>query len=78
MKLLLRTKMDAAEAIRSYRGPLLQFHGDQDRIVPYERGRRLFEAANEPKKFVTLPGADHNDGWPPSFYDAIAKFIAEL
>jgi len=78
VRLMLRTRLDSASAIRNYRGPLLQFHGDADTIVPYRFGRQLFEAANEPKKFVTLPGADHNDGWPPTFYDAIAKFIEEI
>jgi fermentation-respiration switch protein FrsA (DUF1100 family) len=78
VKLLLRTKLDSAEAIRSYRGPLLQFHGDRDRIVPYERGHRLFEAANEPKQLVTIKGADHNDGWPREFYDEVGKFLARI
>jgi len=41
--------------------PLL--HGDRDKIVPIAQGRRLFEAANPPKEFVVIPGADHNDAW---------------
>jgi pimeloyl-ACP methyl ester carboxylesterase len=44
VRLLLRTKLDSAESIRRYHGPLLQFHGDADRIVPYVLGRRLFGA----------------------------------
>jgi fermentation-respiration switch protein FrsA (DUF1100 family) len=78
VRLLLRTRLDSADAIKAYRGPLLQFHGDSDRIVPYECGRRLFDAANEPKQLVTIRGADHNDGWPREFYDELAKFLGEI
>lgn len=47
--------------------PLLVLHGQQDRIVPFEMGQRLFAAAPErsrsgvPKTFVSLPAAGHND-----------------
>jgi fermentation-respiration switch protein FrsA (DUF1100 family) len=58
---LLRSKFDSAEKIRTIRIPLLFLHGDQDRIIPLSLGRKLFEAANEPKSFFVVPGADHND-----------------
>jgi fermentation-respiration switch protein FrsA (DUF1100 family) len=65
VRLLLRSKLESADWIRNYRGPLLQFHGDADQTVPYEFGRRLFEAANDPKELVTIRGGGHshmNDG----------------
>ncbi|HXG37785.1 MAG TPA: alpha/beta hydrolase [Bacteroidota bacterium] len=58
---LLRSKFDSAEKIRSIRIPLLFLHGDQDSIIPISLGRKLFEAANEPKTFHVVSGADHND-----------------
>src|SRR5262249_47342916 len=45
---LMRTRLDSVSKIRDYHGPLLQAHGDADRVVPYALGRKLFEAANEP------------------------------
>jgi uncharacterized protein len=78
VRLLMRTKLDSVGAIRAYRGPLLQFHGDCDRIVPYRCGRRLFEAANEPKQLVTIAGGDHNDACDRSFYEAIRKFLERI
>ena len=41
--------------------PLLVIAGDRDTIVPTSLSRRLFDAAPEPKRFVLIPGADHND-----------------
>ncbi len=75
---LMRTRLDSAAAIGDYHGPLFQSHGDADRIVPPANGRRLFEAANEPKRFLLLPDHDHNDPMPMSYYDRLASFIEQL
>lgn len=41
--------------------PKLFIHGQSDETVPFELGRRLFEAASEPKEFYPIPRAGHND-----------------
>jgi uncharacterized protein len=76
--LLMRTRLDSAALIGNYHGPLLQFHGDADRLVPFELGQRLFAAANEPKQFVVIPGGDHNDLPNRAFYEAFDEFLAGL
>jgi hypothetical protein len=53
-------------------------HGAVDEVIPYQLGRRLFEAANEPKRFVTLPGVGHNDPLPPEWDDAVDDFLASI
>jgi hypothetical protein len=45
--------------IGGVRAPLLIVHGDQDTVVPIRFGRRLYDLANEPKRFVQVPGAEH-------------------
>ncbi len=72
---VLRTRLDSLGKIGDYRGPLLMAHGDADRIVPVEFGRRLFEGAREPKQFLLLPGHDHNDEMPAEYYDQVAAFL---
>ena len=78
VRLLMRTQLNAAEAIRQHHGPVLVVHGDADTIVPIQFGRKLFEAANEPKRFVMIQGADHNDPRGPQFYQALDQFLNEL
>ena len=41
--------------------PLLVLHGELDNMVPHEQGLRLYQAANRPKRFVTLRGASHDN-----------------
>ena len=61
-----------------YHGPLLQFHGDADSIVPYSLGEKLFAAANEPKQFVRVEGADHNDPRTNVLFERIDAFFDQL
>ena len=55
------TRYDSAAKIGRIRAPLLVMHGEADRTVPQRMGRRLYELAPEPKRFVSFPGADHRD-----------------
>lgn len=41
--------------------PLLVIAGDRDDIVPEPMSRRLYDAAAEPKRYVLVSGAGHND-----------------
>ena len=75
---LLGHRLDSAAKIGSYHGPLLEFHGDHDRVVPIQFGRRLFAAANAPKQFVIMPGIGHNDPRPPKYFQALDAFFAAL
>ncbi len=78
VKSLMRTRLDSRSKIGEYRGPLLQCHGTNDRVVPYPLGRKLFEAAAGPKTFIDLEGADHNDGYPEAWYAEVERFLATL
>ena len=75
---LVANRLDSAARVKNYRGPLFQVHGAADRTIPLEQGRRLFAAANEPKSFVTLPGHDHNDPLPESYYAKLQQFLTRL
>ena len=58
---LLRTQYNNLDKVRRIKSPLLVLHGDQDEIIPFSHGQKVFEAAPEPKKFHAIVGAGHND-----------------
>ncbi len=60
-RLLLMDRYPSIDTIANVPAPVLILAGEADRIVPHEQSRRLFEAAVEPKQFVLIAGADHND-----------------
>jgi fermentation-respiration switch protein FrsA (DUF1100 family) len=58
---LLRDRFASDEFIARVHSPLLVIAGDRDSIVPLAHSQRLFDAAKDPKTFITIRGADHND-----------------
>jgi len=58
--LLMKDQYRSRDHIAAVRVPLLIQHGDADRVIPVEQGRRLFEMANEPKQLVILTGEGHD------------------
>ena len=62
VRLISRFKYATIDRLREVRSPVLVLHSPDDEIIPYSHGRRLYEAANEPKAFVDLSGS-HNSGF---------------
>ncbi len=52
---------DSIAKIPSLKVPLLVIHGDRDRVINHTLGRDLYDAAPEPKEFLLVPGAGHED-----------------
>jgi fermentation-respiration switch protein FrsA (DUF1100 family) len=59
--------------------PVLVIAGDRDDIVPESLSRRLYDAAGEPKRYVVVPGAGHNDPElldGPRMLEEIGRFLS--
>ena len=78
-RFLMRTKMDSVNKVGRLACRKLFIHGRDDEVVPFKLGRKLFDAATEPKEFFEARG-HHNDvyilGGAP-YYDKIREFIRE-
>jgi fermentation-respiration switch protein FrsA (DUF1100 family) len=58
---LLLDRYPSIDRIASVSAPLLVIAGNRDDIVPESLSRRLFDAAADPKRYVLIAGAGHND-----------------
>lgn len=67
--------LNSVAQIGRFNGPLLQSHGETDRVIPLALGRKLFRAANEPKQFLVLDGAGHNDWLTAEYLRRLEGFI---
>ena len=77
---LLTEHFDSIAKITAVKAPLLIIHGDRDATVPQVRGRALFEAALQPKTWISVPGAGHNDireRLGDAYLDAVESFLSE-
>jgi len=74
-------RFPAATFMQRVSAPALVMHGDDDRVIPYEQGRLLFERIRGRKSFVTIRGGDHNDASPRdarTYWAAVNDFSAGL
>ena len=55
--------------------PLLVMHSEDDPIIPYDHGKRLFAAASEPKTFQRLRGGHIESTRDPSVQQRIVDFL---
>jgi len=60
IKWFITIKYDALSKIKKINAPKLIIHSEDDEIIPFQHGRRLFEIAPEPKEFYKMHGG-HND-----------------
>jgi fermentation-respiration switch protein FrsA (DUF1100 family) len=76
IRLLIRNPFESINRIDKIGSPVLFLHSPADEIVPIAEGRRLFDAAPEPKQFVEVAGghvyASEKD---PRFFPEIRAFL---
>lgn len=70
--------LNSASIAGQYDGTLFQSHGDKDETIPIDLGRRLFQAANEPKEFIVIPNADHNNWLTDEYLRDLDKFVDKV
>ncbi len=75
VKLLLKDKYNSEKKIKNIKTPILIMHGKRDNIVPFYMGKRLFEIANKPKKFLQVEEDDHMLTFNDNLLSEIKNFI---
>ncbi len=72
---LMKDRFESLTRIAQVREPLLVMHGEADEVIPQAFGRRLFEAANEPKEGYWPKMAGHNSIFDLGGFLTAAEFI---
>jgi hypothetical protein len=74
-------RFPTAEWMSTVSAPTLVLHGNQDSVIPFVLGQRLYESLPGPKQFVTVEGGNHNDPAPPdaaAYWGAVQRFVQSL
>jgi fermentation-respiration switch protein FrsA (DUF1100 family) len=64
--------------IRAVKVPVLILHGKLDAVIPVAMGKRVYEAANDPKHLEIMPAAHHSDLFDHGAWALVQKFLAGL
>lgn len=74
-KWLVHDRFDSVARIGSVRAPILLFHGDADTTIPIRFGKKLFDAAPEPKEVRYYPGGRHTDLYDHGAGELVMDFM---
>jgi len=77
VRLLMRNRFDSLSRMADCRRPVFVAHGTADEVIPFALGEQLYEAAHEPKQFLSMPNHRHNDPFPEVFYTTLADFLSK-
>ena len=58
---LITQRFDSEKKVSKIGSPLLVVHGSEDRLISPELGKRLFDAAQTPKRFELVQGGSHHN-----------------
>jgi len=78
-RLIARFNYNTLAYVSQVECPVLVVHSRDDRLIPFSHGRRLYEAADEPKTFLEIRGG-HNDGFEVSealYREGVEGFISD-
>lgn len=75
----IRTRYENVKKIPQLKMPLLVVQGTRDEVIPVAQGKMVFEAAPQPKEYLAIEGAGHNDVYViggARYRSTLADFIA--
>lgn len=74
-----RYKYSVRENISNTHCPVMIVHSSEDEVIPFHHGKRLYEAANEPKAFLEIEGP-HDQGFYTTgqrYTEGLSRFLAQ-
>lgn len=79
IRLVMRNPFESILKVRRITVPMLFIHSPDDTVIPIDEGRRLYEAAPGPKRFVEVRGGhiDPADVDAATMFGAVSKFLAD-
>jgi fermentation-respiration switch protein FrsA (DUF1100 family) len=75
---LMKDQFKSIDFIAAVVAPLLIVHGEDDGLIPVEFGKRLFDAANQPKELDVVPGFGHDVLFEEATWAREVEFFARV
>jgi hypothetical protein len=77
---VVRYEFNTAQLIKNVHYPVLVLHSPEDEIMPFHLGQKVYDEANQPKRFVRMRG-DHNNGFlqsQPEYQQELDRWLKTL
>jgi len=78
LRLLVADQYDVERHVRGVTAPVLILHGARDPVIPVDMGKRVYEAANDPKELALFPDGGHLDFFDRGGWERTRDFLYAL
>ncbi len=78
INLLLKDKFENYKKIKNINSPILVMHGEEDQIVPFSMGKKIYKMANEPKYSYFTKYDNHMMEYDEKLVQALKLFLKNL
>ena len=78
VSLLLKDRYETIKKLKNIKIPILVMHGENDKIVPFKMGKKVFSEDNEPKYFYFPKDDDHMMEYNENLLEALNKFLKSI
>ena len=78
VSLLLKDRYETIKKLKNIKIPILVMHGENDKIVPFHMGKKVFLEANEPKYSYFPKDDDHMMDYNENLLKALNKFLKSI
>jgi fermentation-respiration switch protein FrsA (DUF1100 family) len=78
MEYAVKNLFDSIDKIPQVHAPVMIIHGTSDKLIPFSMGQKLFDAAHQPKTFMPVQGAGHDDPFVvggKAYWDRWREFV---
>ena len=76
--MMMHDRFDSIDKIEKVKTSLLVIHGTDDQIVPYDLGKKLYEAAKHPKEFITVEKAGHSNLYDFKVGEKVVEWLQRM
>jgi len=76
--LILSDQYRNIDHVAKMKAPLLVLHGEWDEVIPVAMGKRIYAAANEPKKLELFAAGHHSDLFDHGAWERVRSFLSGL
>ena len=78
VSLLLKDRYETIKKLKNIKIPILVMHGENDKIVPFQMGKKVFSEANNPKYSYFPKDDDHMMEYNKNLLEALNKFFLSI
>ena len=78
VSLLLKDRYETIKKLKNIKIPILVMHGENDKIVPFHMGKKIFSEANNPKYSYFPKDDDHMMEYNKNLLEALNKFFLSI